>query len=85
MHGAFYSCRFLMKIEFSRHIFGKSSNIKFHENPSSVNRVVLCEPTDVMKLIVTLRNFSKAPRKKKCVDVSYVRKTISNTDLINSL
>jgi hypothetical protein len=27
-----YSCRILVKLEFSRQIFEKSSNIKFHEN-----------------------------------------------------
>ena len=29
------SCRILMKLEFSRQIFGKHSNIKFYENPAS--------------------------------------------------
>jgi len=27
-----YSCQILMKVEFSREIFEKSLNIKFHEN-----------------------------------------------------
>ena len=36
-----------MKVEFSRQIFEKYSNIEFHENPSSVCRVVLCGRTDV--------------------------------------
>jgi len=31
-----------MKPEFSRQIFEKYSNIKFHENLSSVSRVVWC-------------------------------------------
>jgi len=31
-----------MKREFSKHIYEKSSNIKFDENPSSGNRVVPC-------------------------------------------
>jgi len=31
-----------MKLEFSRQIFGKSSNIKIHENPSSESPVVPC-------------------------------------------
>jgi hypothetical protein len=35
-----------MKLESSRHIFEKHSNLKFHENPSSGNRVVLCGRTD---------------------------------------
>ena len=29
------ACQILMKLEFSRQIFEKHSNIKFHENPSS--------------------------------------------------
>jgi len=35
-----------MKLEFSGQIFGKYSNIKFHGNPSSGNRVVPCGRTD---------------------------------------
>ena len=37
-----YACQSVMKFEFSRQIFGKSSNIKFHENPSSESPVVPC-------------------------------------------
>ena len=33
MQGTRYPCRILIKLEFSRQIFEKSSNIKFHENP----------------------------------------------------
>jgi len=32
--------RFLMKLEFPRPNFGKSSNVKFYENPSSDSRAV---------------------------------------------
>jgi len=35
-----------MKLEFSGKIFAKSSNIIFHENPSSVSRVVPYLQTD---------------------------------------
>jgi len=35
-----------MKLEFSSRIFEKPSNTKFHENPSSGNRVVPCGRTD---------------------------------------
>ena len=35
-----------MKREFSGQIFEKSSDIKFHENQSSGNRVVSCGQTD---------------------------------------
>jgi len=35
-----------MKLEFSRHIFEKSSNIQFHKHPFSGNRVVPCRRKD---------------------------------------
>ena len=35
-----------MKLEFSRQIFEKYANIKFHENSSSGGRGVQCERTD---------------------------------------
>ena len=38
--------RFLKKLEFSRQIFEKYSNIKFHKNPSSGSRVVPRGQTD---------------------------------------
>jgi hypothetical protein len=46
MKSARYSCRILMKLEFSRQIFGENSNIKFHQNPSSGSRVVPRGRTD---------------------------------------
>jgi len=59
-----------MKIEFSRHILEKYSNIKFRENPSSVSRIVPCGQTDaktrqdrrtnMTKLIVVFRSFANA-------------------------
>jgi len=56
-----------MKLEISRHIFEKSSNIKFHENPSSGSRVVPCGQTDrqtgITKLTVAVRNFVNVPKK----------------------
>jgi len=36
-----------MKLEFSRQIFEKSSNIKLHKNLFSGSRVVPCERTDI--------------------------------------
>ena len=60
-----------MKLEFSRQIFEKSSNIKFYENPSSGSRVVPWWQTDgwigITKLIVTLRNSANAPRNQKWI------------------
>jgi hypothetical protein len=41
-----YSCQILMKFKFSRQLSEKSSNIKFHENPSSWSHAVICGRTD---------------------------------------
>jgi len=46
MESASYSCRILMILELSRHIFEKYSNIKFPEKPSPGSRVVPCGQTD---------------------------------------
>jgi hypothetical protein len=63
-----YSCKVpVILVKFWRNLnfldkFEKYSNIKFHENPSSGSRVVPCRRTDMTKLIVTFRNFAKAPK-----------------------
>jgi len=54
-----------MKLEFSRQILDKFSNIKFYENPSSGSRVVPCGRTDMSKLTVAFRNFVRAPKNEK--------------------
>ena len=41
-----YPCQIFTKLEFSRQIFEKCSNIKFPENLLSGKRVVLCGETD---------------------------------------
>jgi hypothetical protein len=55
-----------MKLEFSRQIFAKVLNIKFHKNPFSGSGVVLCGKTDgrtaMAKLTIAFRNFAKAPK-----------------------
>ena len=51
-----------MKLEFSVHIFEKSSNIKFQQNPSSGNGVVPSGQADMTKLIVAFRSFANAPK-----------------------
>ena len=60
------SCRILVKLEFSRQIFEKDSDLKFHQNPSSGSRVFPCERTDgrtdMTKLIVAFRNSTNAPK-----------------------
>jgi len=50
-----------MALEFSPQIFEKSSNIKFHENPSSGTPVVPCGRTNTIKLTVVFRIFVKEP------------------------
>ena len=64
MGSTLYSCPISMKLEFSQQIFEKSSNIKFHENRSSGNRVVQCGRTD-MKLIVAFRNAANVSKKEQ--------------------
>jgi hypothetical protein len=58
-----HSSQSLMRIEFSRQIFEKYANIKFHENPSRGSRVVSYgqkdRQTDTKKLMVVFRNFVK--------------------------
>ena len=50
-----------MKLEFSRQIFEKSSNVKFHQNLSSGSPVVPYRQTD-MKPTLSFGNFAKAPK-----------------------
>jgi hypothetical protein len=69
-----YSCQILTKLGFSRQIFEKFSNIKFHEKPSSESRVVPCgrkniqtegrteKQTHMIKLIVAFCNCANAPK-----------------------
>jgi hypothetical protein len=61
-----YDCRILMKLEFSRRIFEKYCNIKFHDSSSCGSRVAPCGQKDgqpdLLKLRVAFRNFAKAPK-----------------------
>jgi hypothetical protein len=59
-----------VKINFSRQIFEKYPNLKFHENPSTGNRVIACGqtdgPTDTDKhdeANIRFRNFANAFKK----------------------
>jgi hypothetical protein len=68
-----------MKLDFSRQIFEKSSNMKFYEKMASGNRIVPCgqtdeeknrqtdRRTDMMKLIVAFRKFANAPNKQAII------------------
>jgi len=81
-----------MKLEFSRRIFVKYSNVKFHENYSSGSRVVPCGRTDKTKLIVALCNFANVPKNDvhtvpcylkwhRCFNEKYVTSVGSKTRL----
>ena len=50
-----------MKLEFSRQIFEKSSNIKFHESPVGAELFHSGGQTGVTKLPVARRSFMNAP------------------------
>jgi len=58
-----------MKLEFSRQISEKYSDIKFHKDPSIGSRVVPCGQTegrtDMTRLFVSFRNFANAPKYMK--------------------
>jgi hypothetical protein len=61
------SCPILMKLEFSRHIFEKCSNIKFYKIRSVGAELFHVDRqmdgrTDMTKLIVAFYNFAKAPK-----------------------
>jgi len=60
MYSTGYSCQILMKLEFSREIFEKYSNIKLHENSSKGSRVVPDGHKDMTKLMASFYNFAKA-------------------------
>jgi len=65
MESTRYSCQVLIKHEFSRQIFEKYTNIKFHEILSSGSRVVPCRQkrqTDMTKLTVAFLTFANAPK-----------------------
>ena len=72
MLSTLYSCQILVKSEFSRQIFKKFMNIKFHEfilkgfqyEPSCSMRKgrQTDRRTNTMKPIVSFRNFAKAPK-----------------------
>jgi len=61
IHSTLYSYPILMKLEFSRQIFEKYSNIKFHENPLRGSRDVACGQRDGQDEVV-FGNFEKEPK-----------------------
>jgi hypothetical protein len=73
-----YSCRILTKLGFARQFFAKSSNITFHEKPSSCGKVVPCEQTDrheVTSRFAVLRTRPKTAEMKQ-----HSAKNLTNLD-----
>jgi len=67
-----YTCQILNKLEFSRQIFEKCSNIKFHDTPSSGAELFHGDRwtdghTDLTKLTVPFRNSENAPKRKSFI------------------
>ena len=70
-----YSCRILTKLGFARQFFAKSSNITFHEKPSSCGKVVPCEQTDrheVTSLFAVLRTRPTAAEIKQPHELGFI-------------
>ena len=62
-----FFCLILFKLERSGHIFEEYSSIKLHENPSKLEpscSVRTDGQTDMTKIIVTFRNFTKTPKNR---------------------
>jgi hypothetical protein len=69
-----YFYHILMKLELSRRIFEKSSNIKFNQNPSSGRRVVLCGRTERQQSL-----FALLRRRLKIKTTSKSKSRVSNS------
>jgi hypothetical protein len=75
-----------MKLDFSRQVFEKYSNVTFHENPPSGSRVVACGrtdgQTDMTKLIAAFRHFPNAPKNEL---IDHYTKSSLYIDWVNTL
>ena len=79
-----YSRRISIKLEFSRHISEKYSNIKLHDNPPTESRVVSCGWADRQTVFRKRLKLYKTPyfcRNKKTFNKE-VRLALSGTSLI---
>ena len=67
-----------MKLEFSRRIFEKSANIKFHENPSIWSPAVLCvtDRERDRERDETFRNFASKPKNHNKIVVPTDQRTL---------
>jgi hypothetical protein len=57
----------LFKLVFSLQMLEKSSNIKFHKNPSNRRRIVTYRQTNMTQLTVAYRNLWKRVIKNECI------------------
>jgi hypothetical protein len=71
-----------MKLKFSRQIFEKYSNIKFHENPSSWGRVIPCGRTEMTKAISRFSKFYESALKMGGVKDFIARDHTEGTDSV---
>ena len=74
-----------MEYEFSQRIFEKSSNIKFHEKPSSRSRFVPLGRMDLTKLIVAFRHFTNAPQNYSRKKKTEISQTVTHMNLKRSV
>jgi hypothetical protein len=62
-----------MKLEFSRQIFEKYTNIKFHENPPVGAELFRVDRrTEMTKIIVAFRNFANAPKMNATFQIHFI-------------
>jgi hypothetical protein len=71
-------CQILIKFEFSRHIFEKSSIRNFVKIRPVGAELFLCGQTDMTKLIVTFRNFANSPQMKRINGNCHVQRKLHN-------
>jgi hypothetical protein len=77
------SCRILMELEFSRNIFEKFSNVRFHDDMSIWSRVVSCELTDRHDNNRSPAYFAKGPKISSASEIFNYRNTKSKLSLLS--
>jgi hypothetical protein len=79
MYSTRYSCKILMKLEFTQKILEKYAFIRFHKNSSSGSRVVLCGRTDRHKETkIAFRNFANAPNNYTTQGIFYTNSSLGS-------
>jgi len=82
------SMEIFLKLEFSRQILEKYSNIIFHENPTVETELLHADrQRNVTKLVVAFRNFANVPKTDAvcdfcpCSDVSDLASALQRADI----